>query len=94
MRKHVIVHDKMQDGYAYDLTEPMGQNFAPDFHPELTPAEMLELGVFGGKYMTDCRHEFPASWFTHAKLSPQKANHKLNFFGIRASLPLRVRQEK
>ena len=54
MKKKVIVHDLMQSGYEYTLTEPMGCNFSPDFKPELTPAQMLELGVFGGKYMTDC----------------------------------------
>ncbi len=50
----VCVNDLMQSGYVYFLTEPMGENFHPDFKPELTPKEMLELGVFGGKYMTDC----------------------------------------
>jgi len=69
-RKVVIVNDKMQRGYRYILTAPQGRHFDPEFHPELTPKEMLTLGVFCGKYMTDCRNEFPPSWFAHAKLSP------------------------
>lgn len=86
--KTVIVNDKMQQDYRYDLTAPVGKDFDPDFKPQLTPAEMLELGVFGGKYMTDCRDEFPASWFAHAKLSPKRADKKLNHFGVVASNPL------
>jgi hypothetical protein len=87
-KKHIVVNDRMQQGYAYDLTEPEGENFHPDFWPELTPQEMLEMGIFGGKYMTDCRDEFPASWFAKAKLSPARANPKLNFFGVGASQSL------
>jgi hypothetical protein len=71
MRKRkvaVSVNDTMQTGYLYYLTEPIGKNFHRDFQPQLTPPEMLALGVFGGKYLTDCRKEFPASWFKHAKL--------------------------
>ena len=45
----------MQNGYTYVRTEPVGRNFDPGFRPQLTPARMLSLGVFGGKYMTDCR---------------------------------------
>src|SRR5215207_5854131 len=67
----VTVKDRMQQGYVYALVEPDGRNFNPEFRPELTPAEMLKLGVFGGKYLTDCRDEFPASWFKGAKLSPE-----------------------
>jgi hypothetical protein len=88
MAKRVVVNDKMQRGYVYHRTEPVGRNFAQDFTPELTPRQMLALGVFGGKYMTDCRAEFPASWFTHAKLSPGKRDASLNYFGVDASLPL------
>ena len=84
----VIVNDQMQQGYTYWLTEPVGQNFHPDFHPELTPKEMLELGVFGGKYLTDCRDEFPADWFENARLDPDKHDADLNFFGVNASKPL------
>ena len=61
--KTVMVKDRMQRGYRYILTAPVGRNFDPGFRPELTPAEMLRLGVFGGKYMTDCAKEFPRSWF-------------------------------
>lgn len=86
--KKIIINDKMQRRYTYYLTEPIGKHFDPDFKPELTPAEMLRLGVFGGKYLNDCRPELPASWFTQAKLSPEKYDAKLNFFQIRASQSL------
>jgi len=94
INKKVIVNDKMQQNYVYYLTEPMGSNFSPIFHPQLTPQEMLEMGVFGGKYMTDCQQEFPSSRFQKAKLCPTKHDPKLNFFGVNASQSLRVRQEK
>ena len=51
--RRIIVNDLMQRGYVYLLTEPPGRNFHPLFRPDLTPKQMLELGVFGGKYMTD-----------------------------------------
>jgi len=89
-RKAVIVNDKMQRNYRYVLSEPEGKNFAPDFKPELTPREMLELGIFGGKYMTDCGKEFPASWFKKAKLCPQRHDPQLNYFKVNASQPLSV----
>ena len=88
--RRVVVNDKMQQGYVYWITEPAGRHFDDGFEPELTPREMLALGVFGGKYMTDCRNEFPASWFTRAKLSPERSDPSLNFFGVRASQPLAV----
>ena len=84
----VTVNDRMQHGYRYELIEPEGKNFDSGFEPELTPAEMLELGVFGGKYLTDCRDEFPAEWFEHARLSPGGADRDCNYFGIIASQPL------
>lgn len=87
-RQRVVVNDRMQKNYIYYRTEPAGQNFHPDFQPELTPKEMLALGVFGGKYMTDCADEFPADWFTVAKLSPKRADSALNYFGVHASQPL------
>ena len=90
----ITVRDKMQKTYAYRLTEPIGKNFHPDFRPELTPKQMLELGVFGGKYMTDCRDEFPSGWFDGAKLCSEKHDPKLNFFGVNASQPLSVWRKK
>ncbi len=90
----VIVYDKMQQGYTYTCTEPIGKNFSPDFQPDLTPQEMLALGVFGGKYMTDCRDEFPQVWFNRAKLSPEKPDVKLNYFGVSASQALSVWKQK
>jgi hypothetical protein len=87
-RTRVVVNDTMQKGYVYYRTEPMGRNFHPLFRPELTPKQMLRLGVFGGKYMTDCRGEFPASWFAGARLSPGTYDSTLNCFGVKASQSL------
>jgi hypothetical protein len=87
-KRQVVVHDQMQQGYAYVLTEPAGEHFRADFKPELTPEEMLQLGVFGGKYMTDCQDEFPQAWFRRAKLCHEFHDPELNFFGINASKPL------
>lgn len=87
-KRRIVVNDRMQTGYEYFLTEPVGESFAPEFRPELTPKEMLRLGVFGGKYMTDCTAEFPADWFDGARLSPEGHDPGLNFFGVDASQPL------
>jgi hypothetical protein len=89
MRKRTVsVTDKMQKGYRYVRSAPAGRGFDPEFKPQLTPAQMLALGVFGGKYMTDCRREFPKSWFTSAKLSPRGYDRDCNFFRVDASQPL------
>jgi len=93
MNIKIMINDKMQKG-VYFLTEPMGKNFNSDFKPELTPKQMLELGVFGGKYMTDCKDEFPSDWFENAKLSSEYKDVSLNYFGVDASLSLKEWQEK
>ena len=92
--RRIEVNDLMQTGYVYRLTEPVGRNFHPDFRPELTPKQMLRLGVFGGKYMTDCAGEYPDDWFANAKLCPERRDPALNCFGVNASQPLTVWQAK
>ena len=94
MRIKVVVNDLMQQGYEYIRSEPSGKNFAPNFTPELTPQQMLELGVFGGKYLTDCRTEFPEEWFANAKLCHERHDPNLNFFKINASQPLSYWRKK
>lgn len=93
-KKRVVVNDLMQKNYIYYLTEPIGRNFDSEFKPQLTPKQMLKLGVFGGKYMTDCRKEFPKSWFVKAKLCHEFHDPKLNYFKVNASLPLPYWKEK
>ncbi len=86
----IQVYNKMEQGYSYLLTENPGQNLQEDF--QLTPAQMLELGVFEGKYLNDCLLEFPKEWFLKAikkgKLSPQGANPEVNLFGVKSRLNL------
>ena len=94
MRRTITVNDRMQTGYRYELVAPIGRNFDPEFDPDLTPKEMLRLGVFGGKYMTDCRQEFPRNWYLGAKLSPHRSDPSLNYFGVSASQPLAEWQRK
>jgi len=93
MKKTIKINDKMQKG-EYELTQEPGENFDPEFKPELSPKELLEIGIFGGKYMTDCTDEFPSDWFENAKLSPEKKDISLNYYQVDASLPLKTWQEK
>jgi hypothetical protein len=93
-KKTVTVSDRMQRRYRYALTRPPGRSFDAEFRPELTPREMLRLGVFCGKYMTDCKREFPKSWFTTAKLAGGRRDCALNYFGVDASQPLSVWRRK
>ena len=90
--KLVHVHDSRQH-YSYELDEPAGKHFADDFTPDLTPQQMLELGVFGGTYFEGEHDEFPATWFAHAKLA-DTYNKSLNYFGVKASQPLAEWQRK
>ena len=87
-KKKIVVNDLMQHDYVYFLSEATGRNFHPGFKPDLTPRQMLQLGVFGGKYMTDCTGEFPKSWFVRAKLNHALHDPALNCFGVNASKPL------
>lgn len=69
--------------------------FDPLFKPDLTPKQMLKLGVFGGLYFGDKPKEFPTDWWKGAKLSPDGKRHKeLNYFKVNASQPLSVWQAK
>jgi hypothetical protein len=96
----VKVSDRLQPGYEYERTEPMGKNFDSEFKPDLTPKEMLELGVFGGHYfgnstdLTATKEEFPKEWFTRAKINTDTLDKNCNYFGVNASQPLSVWQAK
>ncbi len=97
VKKIVKVSDKMQKRYRYELVAPPGKNFHADFRPELSPKQMLALGVFGGVYMRDCKKEFPSAWFKSAKFQKKgthKPDPKINFFKVNASQPLWVWQKK
>jgi hypothetical protein len=89
----VTVDDRMQRSYRYEISAPMGAEFASDFQPHYTPQEMLELGVFEGKYCNDCRGELPADWYVAAKIA-DSADPALNCFGIKSRQPLSVWREK
>ena len=94
----INVSDTMQTGYSYVLKAQYGVDFADDFKPELTPAEILAYGVFEGKYLNDCYTEFPREWFESAmklgKLSPEKPNTEVNHFKIKSRQSLSVWQQK
>lgn len=93
----VSADDTMQAGYQYELQAPVGQNFAEDFDPELSPAQMLQHGVFEGKYLNDCTGELPREWYQDAlkadKLS-STPNTEKNYFQIKSRQPLSTWIEK
>lgn len=92
--KKIKVSDKMQKGYSYELSARYGKDFQEDFKPDLSPQKMLELGVFEGKYMTDCKREFPEEWFKRAKLSPEKPDIDKNYFKIKSRQSLQEWRRK
>lgn len=70
------------------------QDLRAEFKPELTPKQMLELGVFGGDYFHGQHDEYPKDWFENARLSDSGPDPSLNFFEVSASQPLKVWVEK
>lgn len=89
----IEVNDSMQQDYKYQIVSGSGRDFDSGFNPELSPKEMLKAGVFEGKYLNDCRDEFPDSWFRQAKIS-ETADPSLNYFGLRSRESLQAWQEK
>jgi hypothetical protein len=85
----IEVNDKMQTGYSYELVASADNDFPPEFKPFYSPQQMLEMGVFEGRYCNDCTNEFPAKWFREAKIS-QTPDVTLNYFGIKSRQPLSV----
>lgn len=93
MGKIIKVSDSFQK-YSYKIAKKAGKNFHPDFKPELTPKQMLELGVFGANYFQGEYDELPRSWLENAKISKGGHNPELNYFGVDASQPLELWKKK
>ncbi len=87
--KVILVNDKMQQNYSYELTAEPGKFDDPEFTPDLTPGEMLALGVFEGKYMNDCKNEFPKEWYAGGKFS-DVADPSINLFGVKSRQSLQT----
>ena len=91
--KQIIVDESYQSGYEYTLVCQMGKDFDEDFKPDLTPQQMLKMGIFAGNYFKQLPKEFPSEWFNGVVLSA-KANPELNYFKVKASQPLAEWQRK
>ncbi len=91
--KEIIVNDKMQRNYRYLLQEPIGENFDNNFLPELSPMQMLQMGIFEGHYLNDCQNEFPKEWFKRAKIS-SVPDVSCNYFGVKSRQPLFIWKQK
>ncbi|MGL6099451.1 MAG: hypothetical protein ACRC0G_07485 [Fusobacteriaceae bacterium] len=65
-----------------------GTEWDPEFIPSYTPAEMLKMGVFGGRYLNSIAYKYPPYWFKDAKLSNKDYNASLNYYGVKASMSL------
>ena len=94
--KVIHVNDMMNKNYTYMLTARYGKDFDKDFNPELTPQDMLSMGVFEGKYLNDCMNEFPREWYLDAlrngKLSPEHPDKSINLFKKKSRQSLQVWQ--
>ena len=92
----IHVFNKMQHGYSYVLEEAPGTP-NPDFQPAFTPKQMLELGVFEGKYLNDCLLEYPKEWFLNAIKKGKLSLHSdptINYFKVKSRSSLQEWQRK
>jgi len=56
----ISCRNKMDRDYRYKVVAPYGDVKISGYsEPYFSPKEMLELGVFEGKYLTDCIAEYP-----------------------------------
>ncbi len=89
----IVVNDRMQMDYKYLIDAPTGKQFAVGFDPYFSPKQMLELGIFEGKYCNDCCPELPEEWFLQAKTS-EISDSKLNLFEVKSRQSLRIWRDK
>jgi len=105
--KTITVNNRMQKNYSYKLTYNAGTNITNggvdvngnlikylNFNPKYSPGKMLQMGVFEGKYCNDQIFEFPREWYKLSKLSPEKADPNVNYFGIKSRQSLREWRRK
>jgi hypothetical protein len=85
----IEVNDRMQTDYRYELVASEGKDFPDEFQPHFSPREMLEMGIFEGKYCNDCTGEFPEIWFRNAK-TRDIPDPDMNYFGLKSRQPLSV----
>lgn len=80
------------DAPPYTLSALPLRDYDPDFRPQLTVKEMLERGVFEGKYLNQHVGEFPREWFEGAlrrgRLSPERPDPAVNEFGVKSRLSI------
>ncbi len=89
----ITVNDRMQTNYSYKISAKSNSSFASNFSPYFSPKEMLEMGVFEGKYCNDCVDELPADWFSKAILS-ELPDISINYFGVKSRQSLSIWQER
>ena len=95
--RKITVNNRMEKNYSYVLTYKAGTNITkgglntngklinyPDFKPAFSPREILNMGSFEGKYCNDQIFEFPRNWYKLVKLSPERANPSINYFGVKS----------
>lgn len=93
--KKIVVNDKMQQDYVYELSQSYGKNLGDIMKKALKPSRMLELGVFSGKYLNDCKEEFPSEWFKRAKKKlSRQGDDNLNCFKVKSGQSLTIWREK
>lgn len=94
MSRTVRVNDPIQKNYNYEIVEEVGKNLDSEFRPELTPKQMLKLGVFGGNYFDGYIDEYPKDWFKGVAQADGNKKAELNYFKVNASKPLSYWKKK
>lgn len=82
------------DDVPEEQRRPEGDYDDEEFQPDLTPREMLELGIFGGKYFDEKPEDLPSEWWENVDRPEGDPDPSRNYFDEDASQPMEVWKEK
>lgn len=81
----VICRDPYRkESYRFPITAKYGDVYSESFNPVYTPRQMLNNGVFEGRYLNSLYACFPHEWWQDANISIYNPDVNCNYFKVKS----------